>query len=232
MKFSLPTLLLALIVPLSLPAVGADLFDPEDGMLDMSRYLQDNQYGFLPVPVVITEPAVGYGGGLFGLFLHGKGTRDGDHFIPPPITAFGGGGTQNGTWFIGGGHRHTWNNDRIRYLLLLGYANIKLDIYSDGLTSFNKNTAIHSQTRGYGGLQKLLFRVGDTPVFVGASQCMRKPTFPPITRSLIGYGSRCWVRRVHHRRWAWWRNMTLRIIFSILRRGYRYKANIDFSVHC
>lgn len=123
MKFSLPTLLLALIVPLSLPAVGADLFDPEDGMLDMSRYLQDNQYGFLPVPVVITEPAVGYGGGLFGLFLHGKGTRDGDHFIPPPITAFGGGGTQNGTWFIGGGHRHTWNNDRIRYLLLLGYAN-------------------------------------------------------------------------------------------------------------
>ena len=55
MKFSLPTLLLALIVPLSLPAVGADLFDPEDGMLDMSRYLQDNQYGFLPVPVVITD---------------------------------------------------------------------------------------------------------------------------------------------------------------------------------
>jgi hypothetical protein len=46
MKFSLPTLLLALIVPLSLPAVGADLFDPEDGMLDMSRYLRDNQYGF------------------------------------------------------------------------------------------------------------------------------------------------------------------------------------------
>ncbi|VFS88890.1 Uncharacterised protein [Raoultella planticola] len=96
-------------------------------------------------------------GGLFGLFLHGKGTRDGDNFIPPPITAFGGGGTQNGTWFVGGGHRHTWNNDRIRYLVLLGYANIKLDIYSDGLSSFNKNTAIHSQTRGYGGLQKLLF---------------------------------------------------------------------------
>ncbi|VEB72634.1 Uncharacterised protein [Raoultella ornithinolytica] len=69
MKFSLPTLLLALIVPLSLPAVGADLFDPEDGMLDMSRYLQDNQYGFLPVPVVITEPAVGYGGGaVWSLF--------------------------------------------------------------------------------------------------------------------------------------------------------------------
>lgn len=142
MTFSLPTILLALLVPLSLPAACAELFDPEDGMLDMSRYLQDNPYGFLPVPMAITEPAVG--------------------------------GTQNGTWFVGGGHRHTWNNDRIRYLVLLGYANIKLDIYSDGLSSFNKNTAIHSQTRGYGGLQKLLFRVGDTPIFVGASQVYAK----------------------------------------------------------
>ncbi len=118
-------------------AACAELFDPEDGMLDMSRYLQDNSYGFLPVPMAITEPAVGYGGAVWSL-LHGKGTRDGDNFIPPPITAFGGGGTQNGTWFVGGGHRHTRNNDRIRYLVLLGYANIKLDIYSDGLSSFNK----------------------------------------------------------------------------------------------
>ncbi|MRF92895.1 glyceraldehyde-3-phosphate dehydrogenase, partial [Klebsiella quasipneumoniae] len=41
----------------------------------MSRYLQENPYGFLPIPLVITEPAVGYGGGLFGLFLHGKGRQ-------------------------------------------------------------------------------------------------------------------------------------------------------------
>jgi hypothetical protein len=164
--------------------------------------------------------------------LHGKGTRDGDHFIPPPITAFGGGGTQNGTWFIGGGHRHTWNNDRIRYLVLLGYANIKLDIYSDGLTSFNKNTAIHSQTRGYGGLQKLLFRVGDTPVFVGASQVYAKtdvsadnPVVNRVWQQVLGQESA---------------SSALGVVaeydttdnFSILRRGYRYKANIDFSVHC
>lgn len=47
---------------------GGGIFDPEDSMLDMSQYLQDNPYGFLPVPLVITEPAVGFGGGLFGLF--------------------------------------------------------------------------------------------------------------------------------------------------------------------
>lgn len=174
MKFPLSTLLLALIGPLSIPAMASSLFDPEDGMVDMSHYLQDNQYGFLPVPMVITEPAVGYGGGLFGLFLHGKGTHKGDNFIPPPMTAFGGGATQNGTWFVGGGHRHTWNDDHIRYLVMMGYANIKLDIYGDGLSHFDKNKAIHSQTKGYGGLQKLLFRVGDSPVFVGASQVYAK----------------------------------------------------------
>ncbi|WP_159873485.1 MULTISPECIES: BamA/TamA family outer membrane protein [unclassified Raoultella] len=174
MKCTLSTLLLALIGPFSISAMASSLFDPEDGMVDMSHYLQDNQYGFLPVPMVITEPAVGYGGGLFGLFLHGKGTRKGDNFIPPPMTAFGGGATQNGTWFVGGGHRHTWNDDHIRYLVMMGYANIKLDIYGDGLSHFDQKKAIHSQTKGYGGLQKLLFRVGDSPVFVGASQVYAK----------------------------------------------------------
>ncbi|STE16785.1 Uncharacterised protein [Escherichia coli] len=77
------------------------LIDPEDGMLDMSRYLQENRYGFLPIPVVITEPAVGYGGGVFGLFLHGKGQQVDGQFIPPAMTALGGGATDNGTWFVG-----------------------------------------------------------------------------------------------------------------------------------
>ncbi|MGF6545404.1 hypothetical protein [Paraburkholderia youngii] len=34
--------------------------DPEDGKLDMSDFLIKYK-GALPVPVVITEPAVGYG---------------------------------------------------------------------------------------------------------------------------------------------------------------------------
>lgn len=149
---------------------AAQLFDPEDGMLDMTQYLQDNPYGFLPVPVMITEPAIGYGGGLFGLFLHGKGSREGDRFIPPALTGFGGGGTQNGTWFIGAAHRHTWNHDSIRYLVGAGYANVNLDIYSGDIAGFNKNVAVQTHTKGFGGLQKLLFRVGDSPVFLGASQ--------------------------------------------------------------
>ena len=43
--------------------------DPEDGRFDMSNWLLRNK-GFLPVPMIITEPAVGYGGGLGVIFFH------------------------------------------------------------------------------------------------------------------------------------------------------------------
>ena len=173
------------------------MIDPEDGMLDMSHFLQDNPYGFLPVPVVITEPSVGYGGGLFGLFLHGKGRRDNGHFIPPAISAFGGGATQNGTWFVGGGHRRTWQDDHIRYLVAAGYANINLDIYTGDVLGFGNNKAINTETQGYGGMQKLLFRLGDSPVFLGASQSWAKmdisaknnPLVDAIWRRVLGESS-------------------------------------------
>ncbi|PJX32001.1 hypothetical protein SB00094_00179 [Klebsiella variicola subsp. tropica] len=168
MKFPLSTL--ALLFLLCPPGDAADLFDAEDGMLDMSQYLAENRYGFLPVPLAITEPAIGYGGGLFGLFLHGKGSRESGQFIPPPLTAFGGAATQNGTWFIGGGHRHTWQHDRIRYLVGAGYANVNLDIYSGDTGGFRHGKSVQTETKGIAALQKLLFRVGDTPVFLGASQ--------------------------------------------------------------
>ena len=42
--------------------------DPEDGQLDMSDFLLKHK-GALPVPIVITEPAVGYGFGLGLLFF-------------------------------------------------------------------------------------------------------------------------------------------------------------------
>ena len=43
-------------------------FDPGDGHLDLSYFLE-NPRGFLPIPIVVTEPAVGYGGGAAGMFL-------------------------------------------------------------------------------------------------------------------------------------------------------------------
>lgn len=54
---------------------GSKLRSPEDGWLDLSAFL-DEKYGFVPVLVPITEPAVGYGGAL-GLMFIGKPQEEG-----------------------------------------------------------------------------------------------------------------------------------------------------------
>src|SRR6187549_1946038 len=45
--------------------------DPEDGAFDLSEWLLERK-GFLPVPILISEPAIGYGGGVAALFFRGK----------------------------------------------------------------------------------------------------------------------------------------------------------------
>jgi len=66
--------MLAIVAGLMAGAVQADFFqdymiDPEDGMLDGSRYLSEVPQGFLPIPMVITEPAVGAGLGMGAIFF-------------------------------------------------------------------------------------------------------------------------------------------------------------------
>ncbi len=48
----------------------SQFIDKEDGWLDASEWLIENAYGFLPVPIIITEPAVDNGLGLAGIFFH------------------------------------------------------------------------------------------------------------------------------------------------------------------
>ncbi len=92
-------------------AQAINFFDPIDGQLDMGEYLAENAYGFLPVPIVITEPAVGYGLGFTGVFLHESDEQrekrrklaetsldGGAQLLTPAITAIGGFATENGTW--------------------------------------------------------------------------------------------------------------------------------------
>ena len=63
---------------LNTPVFGESFFegfkDPKDGAFDASKWLID-QKGFLPIPILITEPAVGYGGGAGLLFFH-QSVRD------------------------------------------------------------------------------------------------------------------------------------------------------------
>lgn len=76
--------------------------DPEDGKLDLSEWLLDHK-GFLPVPIVITEPAVGYGGGVAIAFFReslrdtAERSKESGRRAPPDVFGVGAMATENGT---------------------------------------------------------------------------------------------------------------------------------------
>lgn len=169
----LPTisLCLCLLAVATEPAGAFDwsLFkDSEDGQLDISRWLLERKTGFLPIPIIITEPAVDGGLGVALAFFHKpKGepraeVENNDMVALPPSISFGAAAyTGNDSWLAGGGHFGSWKQDRIRYTGALGLASINLDFYIAGQPlAYNVD----------GGFlfQDIQFRIKDSHLFLGA----------------------------------------------------------------
>lgn len=136
----------------------------------------------IPIPMFITEPAIGYGLGLAVGYFHKQpgddipikddlspayttGTppgSDGDRKSkrPPTITGIAGAYTDNGTWAVGLGHSAAWKRDRIRYQGLLAWADVNSTFYFRGVP-FDFNIE--------GGIlyQNIRFRLGEGDFFLG-----------------------------------------------------------------
>lgn len=156
-----------------------NFIDPSDGNFDVGPWLAEKK-GLLPVPILITEPAIGYGGGLAVLYFHGKlgGKSAGDRFeattdergriSPPSISGVFGGATENDTWFYGGFHQGIWKNDRIRYIGALAETSLKLNFYGlDGGDGTLGNNPVEYTLDATFLLQRIQFRILDSDVFVG-----------------------------------------------------------------
>ncbi|MCM3605176.1 BamA/TamA family outer membrane protein [Cupriavidus pauculus] len=142
-------------------------FDPEDGMLDLSDFLLHHK-GALPVPTIITEPAVGYGFGLGLMFFSEsmaeaaqRAKESGKGPAPPNITVIGGAYTENGTWAAGAAHFHSWDGDRYRYLGAVGKVDANLEYFGVA------NQARSYELQGFALVQQLLVRVGDSRWYIG-----------------------------------------------------------------
>ena len=150
MRNSMPTwisfpviLIISLFMP-TLASAGNSLWqsfiDPKDGKFDASNWLIERS-GFLPVPVIVSDPAVGYGGGLAVLFFHepeedSQKTGDDDVLTLPPSVSFGAGiYTENESWAGAGGHFGSWKEDSLRYLGYLGGGSLNLKYYGAGINS-------------------------------------------------------------------------------------------------
>src|SRR4051794_10860437 len=86
--------------PRATSASKSILKDTLDGNLDFSRFLIEDPSGFIPVPFIITEPALGgFGLAVVPMFLTPKKRPPGfKGYMPPDITAGFGLYTTNKSW--------------------------------------------------------------------------------------------------------------------------------------
>jgi len=139
--------------------------DPTDAQFDVGDWLL-NKRGVLFNPILITEPAVGYGAGGTLMFFHKKKddeerAKSGEELgLPPSISFAVGFGTENGTWAAGGGHFASWRQDSLRYMGAVGYTSTNMDFYlADQPLGYN--------LKGVFLVQEMSARILGSPVFVG-----------------------------------------------------------------
>jgi len=120
---------------------SARFFDPEDGQFDLSYFLE-NPRGFLPIPIVVTEPAIGYGGGVAGMFLRPRREAGDEGWARPDISAVGAFGTQNGTWGAFAGDASRWLEGRLRTLVGIGAGQFNLDFFGLGNAPSSLNQGV------------------------------------------------------------------------------------------
>ncbi len=170
-------LITCIIMPVNAASMMDGFTDPEDGMFDVSHWLAEKK-GFFPVPIIITEPAVGYGAGAALVFLHdplaGR-VPDGETFdpqskdaegklIPPSISALFGMYTENDTWMAGGAHLGIWKNDNIRYTGALATGSINIKFYRNILGT---DIVIDANIEPRILYQGLKFRIDGSKFFAG-----------------------------------------------------------------
>lgn len=168
-------------------------FWSEDGWLDISGFL-DQAYGFAPLVIPITEPAVGFGA-VGALVFIDKQKKDGAAagFGRPNISAVGALGTDNGTQGGFAGDMRHWLDDRLKTLVGVVRASVNLDFYGIG-----NDPVLQDNPRSYNlattaGVIQGRYRIGDSQAWVGLGYVLASTTvtfdIPPEFESLPDFQS-------------------------------------------
>ena len=172
-------LTLLLSAPLSLTAQNKKtessliLKDSTDGAFDVSEWVL-TAHGFIPVPMLITEPALGgIGGAIFPIFIS-KNTPYLDTINGKPViervrpNIYGGGAayTANGTWLVAAAVIAVIKKWHARYRLVGGYANVNLNFYKTLPTLGEQSALLTIKTIPLSG--QLIKQIGRSPWYAGA----------------------------------------------------------------
>ena len=150
--------------------------DEKDGMFDMSSFVLDNSTGFLPLPIIITEPALGgFGAGAALAFFHEskeeKARRQQGKIeepkLPPSVSGLAAAYTLNDSWLGPGFHQGTYKQDSIRYVAARGTAEINLKYYGRAQSSRINGNGEKFNIDGNFLFQDIRFRLGNSKLFLG-----------------------------------------------------------------
>ena len=135
-------------------------------------------YRLLPIPIIISEPAIGKGLGVaLALFHPVKAGKSDDTRLasltsvsdyssqrkaPPVVTGVAGAYTSSKSWFGGIGHSNNWRNDSIRYAGAVAAAKVNSQIYVANFpVDFSMKAGII--------YQDMKFRIKDSDFLLGAA---------------------------------------------------------------
>jgi hypothetical protein len=148
-----------------------NMIDADDGKFDISDYLASAR-GFFPAPIIITEPALGFGLGAAVAYFHAPKEIDSEvhpHKGPPSITVGFAAGTDNGSKFYGGAHSGIWKDDHLRYLGAIAQADVNLRFYPNVGPQNAEDDGISFNIDGTFLYQQLQTRVGESNWWFGAN---------------------------------------------------------------
>ena len=138
----------------------------EDGWLDISGFL-DQAYGFVPIVMPITEPAVGYGAaGTLAFIDKPKGEAEAG-FGRPNISIVGGLITENNTKGVVAGDVRHWLDEHLQTLVGGINVSVNLDFYGVGKDVPLRNNPISYNLESLAGVVQAKYRFGNSKYWAG-----------------------------------------------------------------
>ncbi len=165
------------------PARKAMMKDTLDGKFDFSRYLIDAK-GFIPVPFIITEPALGsLGFAVAPMFLQPKKVPGYKGYLPPDITAGFGMYTINSSWGLGALRIGSFPKAGLKYRIGTGYFDINLSFYKTLPLVGEKEFAFNIKALPV--LLSLSKKISKNEIYLGMQYLYAKSKFYPIFKDSL-----------------------------------------------